>query len=328
MQGAYELDSGRNIDPARVSAHANELVSLGRAAADSQAVVRGLRVASLCSAILGLWRDAAAECDEIIRIGSPAEARDARGMRAAALFMGDGPLSEFTEFWRHQVVPELPRARQEVATMFADAVDAAASGSTDARKLMDATETRRQELSESGKIGDGPTGWSIDVYAMSGDLDRAIAYSERIIGFMRGSGALGTASTYILLQALLMLERGDPSETVLPLVDEAASHTSPHDASSVSLQAACRAILAARSGDHDAANGLIEEALRVTDRTQAAWEQADLRRWLSEVPRAAGDIDLERRMLLEAEQLYHRKEIRSYDTEISRRLDELGRDGT
>jgi class 3 adenylate cyclase len=328
MQGAYELDSGRDIDPARVSEHANELVSLGRAAADPQAVVRGLRVASLCSAVLGLWRDAAAECDEIIRIGSPAEARDALGMRAAALFVGDGPLREFTEFWRHQVVPTLSRARQEEATMFAAAVDAAAGGAADARKLMDATEARRHELSESGEIGDGPTGWYVDVYAMSRDLDGAIAYSERLIGFMRGSGALGTASTYILLQALLRLERGDPPGDVLPLVEQAASHTSPHDASSVSLQAACRAILAARSGDHDAAYGLTEEALRVTDRTQAAWEQADLRRWLSEVPRAAGDIDLERRMLRESQRLYDRKEIRSYDTEISRRLDELGRAGT
>jgi hypothetical protein len=326
MQGAYELDSGRDIDPATVSALANELVSLGRAAADPQSVARGLRVASLCSALLGLWRDAAAECDEIIRIGSPAEARDARGMRAGALFVGDGPLREFTDFLRHQVAPELPRARQELATMFADAVDAAASDAADAPKLMDATEARAQALTESGQIGPEPQGWYVDVYAMSRDLDAAIAYSERLVAFMRGSGALGTASTYMLVQALLRLERRDPPAAVLPLVQEAVSHTSPYDASSVSLGAACRAILAARSGDRDAAYALTEEALRVTDRTQHGWEQADLRRWLSEVPRTTGAVAYERRMLVEAEQLYHRKEIRTYDAEISRRLDELGRE--
>ena len=41
------------------------------------------------------------------------------------------------------------------------------------------------------------------------------------------------------------------------------------------------------------------------------------------VPRAAGDVELERRMLLEAARMYARKEIRSYDAEIAARLAEL-----
>ena len=63
--------------------------------------------------------------------------------------------------------------------------------------------------------------------------------------------------------------------------------------------------------------------MRVIDATQAMWLQADLRRWLSVVPRATGDHALERRMLLEAEEMYRRKGIRSYDAEIGRRLAEL-----
>jgi hypothetical protein len=212
--------------------------------------------------------------------------------------------------------------------MFADAVAAAASGAADAPKLMDATEAHTRALAEAGQISAEPQGWYVDVYAMSGDLDAAIAYSERLVEFLRGSGALGTASTYMLVQAMLRLERGDPPAGVLPLVQEAAANTSPHDASSVSLRAACRAILAVRSGERDAAYVLTEEALRVTDGTQDAWEQADLRRWLSEVPRTTGDVAFERRMLHEAGELYRRKEIRSHDAAIDARLAELDREGS
>jgi hypothetical protein len=248
-------------------------------------------------------------------------------MRANALFVGDGPLTEFTEFWRHQVTPEFAMARQELATMFADAVEAAASGAADAPKLLDATEARARELAESGQISAEPQGWYADVYAMNRDLDGAIAYSERVVEFLRGSGALATASTYALVQAMFRLERGDPPAAVLPLVHEAAPNISPYDASSVSLRAACHAILAARTADHEAAYRFVEEALRVVNRTQDAWAQADLRRWLSEVPRSTGDVAFERRMLQEAGELYRRKEIRSHDVEIDARLTELGRKG-
>ena len=84
-----------------------------------------------------------------------------------------------------------------------------------------------------------------------------------------------------------------------------------------------RSLLALRSGDQDRAQLLAEEALRVIDSTQQSWKGADLRRWLSVIPRASGDSELERRMLQEGEQIYARKEIRSYDTEIRHRLAEL-----
>lgn len=114
---------------------------------------------------------------------------------------------------------------------------------------------------------------------------------------------------------------------MVPLVDEAEGCTSPYDAISVASGRACRAILALRSGDHERAQRLAQESLRVADRTHETWQQADLRRWLSVVPRATGDQVLERQMLEEAAAMYARKEIRSYDHEIGARLDELSRPG-
>lgn len=75
---------------------------------------------------------------------------------------------------------------------------------------------------------------------MNRDVDGAIAYLRRVNDAFRQSGALASASTYRLQQALLMLERGDSSESAVPLVDEAEVCTSPHDAISVSNAVACR----------------------------------------------------------------------------------------
>jgi hypothetical protein len=107
------------------------------------------------------------------------------------------------------------------------------------------------------------------------------------------------------------------------LVEEAATYTSPYDGLSVSYLAACRAILAARTGDLERSAELAAQALGAVDATDEVWHRADLRRWLSEVPRTAGDFELERRLLGEAAEMYARKEIRSYDAEIAARLAEL-----
>jgi ATP/maltotriose-dependent transcriptional regulator MalT len=91
----------------------------------------------------------------------------------------------------------------------------------------------------------------------------------------------------------------------------------------VALLAGCRAILALRRQEPPRAVGLTDEALRAIDGTHSVWLRADLRRWLSEVPRSLGDARREREMLVEARELYHRKEICSYDMEIGARLAEV-----
>jgi hypothetical protein len=65
--------------------------------------------------------------------------------------------------------------------------------------------------------------------------------------------------------------------------------------------------------------------MRPLDHTQEDWIKAHLQRWLSVIPRAVGDSELERRMLLQAQQTYERKEVSSYDVELRRRLAELDR---
>jgi class 3 adenylate cyclase/tetratricopeptide (TPR) repeat protein len=323
MQGYASMEAGRDIDPGLVSAWADELVTLGRAAADPMSVVRGLRVATLCSTVMGLWEQAAAGCAEIITLGTRADAREARAMRAAAMFVGDTPLSEFTQVWRDQIAPEFPPARRELNLLFAQAVDAAACGSADAHILLDALVAREADLARGGAISDEPSAWFVDVYAMNRDLDGAIVHSERAAQYLRSSGALGAASTTMLLLVLLRLERGDPSEVLLPLLEEAEGYTSPYDLASVAFGSACRAILALRDGDQDRAVELTDLTLRTADGGQEVWKQADLRRWLSVVPRTRGDRDEERRLLREAAERYARKEICSYDAEIDARLVEL-----
>jgi class 3 adenylate cyclase len=323
MRLCRELVTGTAVDPARVRSAAQELASLGRTAGDTAAVVRGLKVACLCSQTLGLWRDARSTSEEIIRVGSPTDAREASGWELVALLFGEGTFRQCRELFRREVErygwSDL-RGWQELVT---EARIAAADGSPDAGSAIAAAVARGEELHAAGKVHDATGPFLIEVFALARDLDGAIAYAQRVNDGLWDSGAFGIASTYGLQQAMLMLERGDPSAAVLPLVERAARHTSPYDTASVSLLSACRAVLAAQAGDHVGAARLVDEALRVSDATDELWSQADLRRRSSVVARARGDSDWERRLLLEAQERYRRKEIRSYDPEISARLAEL-----
>ena len=323
MRRFREMFMGSAIDPAEVSAAAQALASLGQSAGDTTSVVRGLRVVSICSAILGLWRDAAAISNEIIRIGSPAQAQDARALQHAAVLLGEGTVSEHRAVVHHECEISGHSDRWGLAAMYADALLAAAECSPDMHEALRAAVARGDELYEAGKLAEQAGAQLIDGFAMSRDLDSAISYAQRVNDNFRQTGALGYAATYTLQQVLLMLERGDSAETVLPLIEEASSYTSPYDAISVAYTSACRAILAIRAGDHVAATRLVAESLRVVDETHQLWQRADLRLWLSEVPRTSGDEVLERRMLEEASAMYERKEIRSYDAEIGARLAEL-----
>jgi class 3 adenylate cyclase/tetratricopeptide (TPR) repeat protein len=327
MRGVHEMSVGGAVDPAQVNALAEEVVAIGRAAGDTRWIVRGLRAQSLCSMVLALWGDAAAHSDEVIRIGSPADARSARSLHLVALTLGDGTLRDVRELIRHEATIDGNTPTVQLLGLLWDAIVAAGDGSPDAGELIAATEVRHEELYAAGTIGEPTLPLLADAYAMNRDLDGAVAYLQRVNDVFRRSGDLGHASTYILVQVLKMLERGDRLESVVPLVDEAATYTSPYDRLSIAYLAACRAVVAVRSGNREQATELAAEALRVADATHELWHRADLRLALSVVPRATGDQALERRMLQEAAPMYQRKEIRSYDAEIQRRLAVLGREG-
>jgi hypothetical protein len=275
--------------------------------------------------VLALWGDAEANTDEIIRIGPPADARNARAIHLVALTLGDGTLREARERVNREATIDGATAAQQPLSLLWDGLVAAARCSPEAREIIAEAAALCDDLYAARAISYPTLPLLVEAYAMDRDTDGAIAYSQRVNDAFRRSGNLGHASTYILAQVLLMLERGDATETVLALVEEAASYTSPYDGLSVAYLAACRAILAARSGDLEESHELAAEALRAADATHEVWHRADLRRWLSVIPRTTREAELERRLLLEAGEMYARKEIRSYDAEIQARLIELNR---
>jgi class 3 adenylate cyclase len=325
MQGVHALGTGRAIDPVEVSAAAQRLIDAGRASGNDGAVLVGLQVTLLCSGFLCRWQDNAELLDEVIRIGSPFDVWQAVVLRGIGVMSGDAPIGDCADVIRHLATIVGHTDRQELRELMVDAMVAAAHGSPDAGDLVAAEVTRREELAAAGREVFQVSPFMMHAYRMLRDLDNAIADAQRMNDALRVFGDMAHAATHILTQALLMLERGDAARTVLPLVEEAVPFVSPYDAAAVSPLAACRALLAVRAHDHEPATALAVEALRVVDDTQDVWLRADLRRWLSEVPRATGDLALESRLLHEAAEMYARKEIRSYDAEIGARLAELGR---
>jgi class 3 adenylate cyclase/tetratricopeptide (TPR) repeat protein len=323
MRGVHAMSVAGAVDPHLVAASAQELVALGRTTGDTAWIVRGLRAQTLCAAELALWLDAERISEEIVRIGSPADARNARVLHLVALALGDGTFHEWRDLLLQEGARYGPTQTTDLNGLLADAIVAAADGSREATELIAMAAAKIEERYAAGAITTSTYPLLADAFIMNRDLDGAIAYLQRVSDGFRSSGHLGHASTYILTQALLMLERGDSSDAVAALVEEAAGYTSPYDAFSVACLTSCRAILAARSGDLERAAEFVAEAVAQIDPTQEVWHRADLRRLLSEVPRTTGDVALERRLLREAQERYARKEIRSYDAEIGARLAEL-----
>ena len=312
-----------DTDPAATSLLAGQLTALGRQDGDPRATLDGLRVLADCALVSSLWDDATANGDEIIRIGSPADVRAARKMRGVSLTFGDTPLHEVSAFMHERGFRDDTNGLQQLRVLMIAAVVAAADVAPDARSVVAANAERIRQLHAEGELPDPTLSILVTVHEMNHDRDLAVSYAQEVNDGFRRAGDTGFASTTILHQAMLMLRRGDPTEDVLPLVEEGSRYTSPYDALSVAFEAACRALLALRDGDPDTAVALAHEALAVIDRTQQAWQGADLRRWLAPVARGIGDASLERRMLREAAQMYARKEIRSYEAEIGHRLTEL-----
>jgi tetratricopeptide (TPR) repeat protein len=248
-------------------------------------------------------------------------------LRVIAMAVGDAPLRDVREAMHERFQAVGHSDQIDLNLTLLSSVIAAAEADADAADVIAAAVARTEQLRAEGTdVGDA-WGFLSEAYQLLGDLDLAIDYAERSIDGLRAVGDTGHASSSILVRALLMLERRDAPETVLPLIDEAASHTSPHDADSVSLLAACRAILALRAHDYAGAAELADHSMRVIDGTNEVSSRADLRRWLSELPRATGDVVAERDMLLEALELYHQKGIWSFDPEIRGRLEDLDRAG-
>lgn len=81
-----------------------------------------------------------------------------------------------------------------------------------------------------------------------------------------------------------------------------------------------------RSGNLDAAAAAKQTSLTVIDRGEVLWLQADIRRRVSEVARARGDVEEERRLLTYALELYTAKQIVTWNAQVQARLAELYQD--
>ena len=249
MRGAHALGTGRAIDPSEVTASAQSLIEAGRAAGDHNALLVGLQIQLQSSSYLGRWQDNAANIEEIIRVGSPFDVLTAVARRVVSVMEGDAPIRECADVIRHMATIVGRTDRQELRELMVDAMVACAHCSADVEDLLAAAATRTEELEAAGTDVSQANPFLMQAYRMHGDLDHAIADAMRKNDALRAFGDTGMASTRILLQALLMLERGDDAGTVVPLVEEAETYTSPYDYASVSFAASCRAVLAVRAHD-------------------------------------------------------------------------------
>jgi ATP/maltotriose-dependent transcriptional regulator MalT len=104
-----------------------------------------------------------------------------------------------------------------------------------------------------------------------------------------------------------MLELGHSLEEVRPRVEIVREWTSPFDVLATAQLAALDAVIAAHDGDVERARNLAATAVHVVDESDQLWQQADIRCWVSAVPRLRGDTHQEHRLLEEALDRYRRK---------------------
>lgn len=320
LRADRDMSTAGEVDPAEVLELADEVIAAARAAHDDEALVWGLMCRCDAQTTQAQWGASLSNTEEIIRLGRPWESRFAKALSSIAAYYGGATVTHAYDLFRNHVRHNRGEVQEARDTGFR-AILAASREDPAADALISQSVAQMDALKAKGlMIGNTLL---LEAFAMRHDLDGAIAYAQRINDELRERGDLGSASTYILMQAHWMLERGDDPDDVATLVDEAAGYTSPYDRLSVAFLAGCRAVLAVRGGDRESARALADEGIRVVDETDQVWQQADLRRLLALVARALDDRPWERKLLEEAAAAYRQKEITAYDAELRTRLAEL-----
>ncbi|MBB6628713.1 AAA family ATPase [Nocardioides sp. KIGAM211] len=317
------IGTSQEVDPVELDRAGALLADLARTTGQTSYLVHGLRGRSAASTVSALWVQAAAVSEEAMAVGRPADVRNARSLRGASRYFGEMPLREVARQIEEETASgDRTAVRHRLRRAALEAIVAAADMAPDAAVRLAEAQAVAEELIASGKRLSQV--FLIDAYHLHRDLDAAIAYTQVVCDNFREIGDTGHASTYVLMQAAMMLERGDDAAEVLPLVEEGARYTARFDVLSTAYLATCRAVVAARSGDLDLAWTLTQEALAAVDRTDQLWQQAELRRFLAEIPRRRGEAEREAAMLRVAVDCFRTKEIRTFDAELRARLDELG----
>jgi tetratricopeptide (TPR) repeat protein len=299
-------EAAEDIDPAELASAAEAAVRLARRDHDHERLTQALHAGVTATTMRGRWGDAAQMLREIQQVASPHDRREALIWVVLAYVWGPAPVEEGLAYIA--TVRDQPGQTLRSSAIM-QAYEAALLAT--AGRIERALDLARESMHTAcdldpvalGMIAQG----AVVVPLARGDLEEALRILTEGIEVARECGDLSHASTMLGWKAALLLEQGGRDDQARRVVAEAAAVTSPYDNSSVGLVQTCQAVLAARNGDHEQAAAWASKALTTIDASDAISQQAYIRRWLSEVPRLRGDIAQQRRLLLEARDLYRAK---------------------
>ena len=307
------------VNPSEVLELAVRVRELAQKSADVHREVMALYCVIDAWAELAQWHQLAEPVEALASLGDAQDRREVSLWRASIGLYASGPLSALDEW----AVKELEQSRSPqhiLRCRLIHALTEAASGDANAGLLVDsAAETVPNERSES--INSMLLGVA---YLFGGRRDEAIKTFQGLIKLHLDGNDYSHASTYLAWVACLRLERGDRDlSEISAALEEVERLASAYDVTSLAFTAAGRAVVASRRNADEQALALANSAIATIDRGSEPWAQADIRRWVSEVPRAMGDGQLERAWLIEALTRYDIKGITTWRAEIARRLEDL-----
>ncbi|MGH3361432.1 MAG: ATP-binding protein, partial [Nocardioides sp.] len=257
----HQIAVSEPIDPELAVRAAEEELTLARAARDRRRAVLALYGIMGARMTQARWGEADKATQEIARIGGAHAQRLASQVRGAMYAFGPHSFRRLLQYIDEQGDPAWQTPAGRARTRVVRGAALAALGAPEAAGLL---EEAWRELEEQP----GADQWRVllgEAYGKLPDLPRMIEILEGVNQRYRELGDLGHASTYICWQALAMLEDGRPVDEAMPLVEEAATCTSPYDVISTSSVHAARSVVAARTGDLPAAREHALEAVRVID---------------------------------------------------------------
>jgi class 3 adenylate cyclase len=303
---SLRIEAAETVDPAELRSAAESAARLARQQHDYRRLTRALSLASLAAQLSCRWGDAAQLSREIQDVGSPFDKRDTQFLFGAEHAYGARTVNEGLAFFA--TVRDSPgqALRTRVMMQAGEASLLAAAGRT-----AHALELVRESTQMAGELDPyalaAMAQRSAQVHRACGEVEEALVSLTDGIEAARDGGALTYVSTMLGWKVVLLLEQGLHDDEARQVIEEAANLTSPYDIASLTMVETGRAILAARDGDHGDAAERASIALALVDATDDICQQASIRRWLSEVPLRRGDAAEQRRLLVEARDLYRAK---------------------
>lgn len=298
--------AAEDIDPRELRDAAATAAGLARQEHDRDRLVQALHAGADAAVMEGTWAQEADFLREIQEVGSPYDRRITTSMMGAVYLNGPAHVDEGLAYVA--TVRDLPgqSVSAQAIMLSGEATMLATAGQSErALELVHQSARLVQDLDDHLQFT--PTLLAALVHLTRGDIATAIQGFSVGIAHLRRGGQLGPASTLLAWQAALLLEQGGSEDEARQVLEEAASVTSLYDYVSVALVETCRAVLAARGGDHPEGALRASKALAAIDIGDDIVQRANIRRWLSEVPARVGDTVEQRRLLTAARDLYRAK---------------------